>query len=452
MTRLTALPLSLFALLRDEFGDTLTPLRCTKATLVHLSHTLEDLVLRDRLPALLFTGFQESSHWRRETERYRALAEIAQQVCIFAGAPLPPESSARQLHVTLEGGDPLRQEWFLALLCPQFCVLLCGQDRQVPTSEEATRQFDTLWSFSPTIVSRVLDLLEQVVASYRPDRLPVLQAARQRTPLVTPDPDIVTRFTAEMIRYEEQLNQRLHASSRSLEAQMRWRHDMQALVAHDMRTPLQSISTAVELLRNERLLPPEDRGEMLAFVQRGVHQLTDLTQLILDVHGLEGGQLSVRWEALAPQQLADDALVPVRMLLQRAGLSLQVQIAPEVAVVWCDGALMRRVLQNLLTNAIKFTPPDGEIALGVALTPRRDGVELRVRDSGQGIAKAALPQIFERHYQENRQDRRGSGLGLYFCRLVAEAHSGSIRADSQVGVGTTITLTLPLRPAITLGG
>lgn len=88
------LQISLFELLRDEFGASLAPIRCSKATLVHLSHTIEDTVLRQHIPALLFTGFQQSSHWRRETERYRALAEVAQQVCIFAGGTLPPESNA----------------------------------------------------------------------------------------------------------------------------------------------------------------------------------------------------------------------------------------------------------------------------------------------------------------------------------------------------------------------
>ena len=203
------LDLSLFNLLREEFGTTLQPLQCTKATLVHLSHTLEDMVLTRKLPALLFTGFQESSHWREETERYRALAEIAQQVCIFAGGELPAESSARELNITLRGDDPLRQEWFLALLCPQFAVLLCGQDRNVPADDEATRQFDTLWSFDPQIIDRVLDLLEQVITSYRPDRLQMLQDARKQYPLTAPDPRIVTHFTSEMIRFEEQLHRQL---------------------------------------------------------------------------------------------------------------------------------------------------------------------------------------------------------------------------------------------------
>ncbi|NJO84350.1 MAG: hypothetical protein HC828_17270 [Blastochloris sp.] len=96
--------------MRHELGTRLPVVRCTKATLVHLSHTLEDLVLRHNIPALLFTGFQESSHWREETRRYRALVDVAQQVCIFAGGALPPESNAKELHITLHGDDPLRQD------------------------------------------------------------------------------------------------------------------------------------------------------------------------------------------------------------------------------------------------------------------------------------------------------------------------------------------------------
>lgn len=223
-----SIPISLFRLLREHFGETLQPMRCTKATLVHVSHTLEDLVLSQQLPALLFTGFQESSHWREETTRYRALAAIAQQVCIFAGGPLPPESSASELHVTLHGDDPLRQEWFLALLCPQFAVLLCGQDCQITTSEEALRQFDTLWSFQPLVINQVLDRLEQVIAAYRPERLEALREARQNYPPVAPDPNLITRFTADLIRFEERLQQRLTTTNRQLQQMIGTIHTREA--------------------------------------------------------------------------------------------------------------------------------------------------------------------------------------------------------------------------------
>jgi PAS domain S-box-containing protein len=187
---------------------TLPTVTLTKATLVHLSHTLEDVVLTHKLPALIFTGFQESSHWREETERYRELAEVAQQVCIFAGKPLPPESAAKSLHIELRGDDPLRQEWFLVILSQRFSVLLCGQDNLVRTENEATREFATFWTFNSSMIDVALNVLEEAIKFYRPDKFDGLQKARREFPPASPDADLVTELTLEMVRFEEKLNRR----------------------------------------------------------------------------------------------------------------------------------------------------------------------------------------------------------------------------------------------------
>ena len=197
--------LSLFAQLRIYFGNRLELLDCTKATLVHLSHTIEDLILRERIPAVLLTGFQESSHWRRETERYAALSTVARQVCIFAGGISEPDSNERQVHIPLRGDDPLRQEWFLCVLSSQFSVVLCGQDYHTNADNEALRQFATFWSFEPQIVNETLDVLEQTIAEYRPDRLHAFQQARIDMPPTAPNARLMTHFTHELIRYEESL-------------------------------------------------------------------------------------------------------------------------------------------------------------------------------------------------------------------------------------------------------
>lgn len=443
-----ALNLSLFNLLRTEFGTSLQTIQCTKATLVHISHTLEDLVLSQKIPALLFTGFQESSHWREETERYRALAEIAQQVCIFAGGELPEESSARELHITLRGDDPLRQEWFLALLCPQFSVLLCGQDRNVPVEEEATRQFDTLWSFDPHIMGRVLDLLEQIIASYRPDRLAKLQQARIDYPLTAPDPQIVTTFTSEMIRFEEQLHQQLTQTTRALNEQLRWREDLTATLVHDMRTPLQGLWSAIELLEIIDRFDAATFQEMLQVAKRSTNHLRRMVELILDTNRLSAKSFEMVWVPIVPAALIKDAIEPLRSLLESQSQEMYISIDERVKVLWGDTTLLIRVLQNLIGNANKFTPRGGRIDVGVTLNPHGTSIELRVRDTGTGIAPAALPSIFDRYYQANGGDRRGSGLGLYFCRLALEAHGGGIRAASQLGSGTTITALLPVKPPL----
>lgn len=134
--------------------------------------------------------------------------------------------------------------------------------------------------------------------------------------------------------------------------------------------------------------------------------------------------------------------------MSRAQIVLRRRIDPELGVLWGDPLLLRRVIQNLVANALKFTPGGGEILVSAGFSARRDMIELRVRDSGSGMAPQVLQQVFERHYQADEHDRRGSGLGLYFCRLVAETHGGAIRADSQLGSGTSITFSLPLRPKL----
>lgn len=201
--------ISLFELLTDELNDLLPVVTYTKATLVHLSHSLEDIVLREQLPALVFTGFQRSSYWEAETARYTQLANVAQQVTVFAGDELPEEQRASQLHITLEGDDPLRQEWFLAILSSEFSVVLCGQDNLTPTLDEGLREFNTFWSFEPAIVNKVLDTLEQVVEQYRPERIGILRQARREMPPIQPDPRLITRFTLEMLRFEEKLSSTL---------------------------------------------------------------------------------------------------------------------------------------------------------------------------------------------------------------------------------------------------
>ena len=197
--------ISLFAHLCNHFGDRIQLFDCTKVTLVHVSHTLEDTILREQMPAVLLTGFQESSHWRAETERYRALAEIAQQVCIFAGGTLGPEAHEREIRVTLGGADPLRQEWFVCALTPRFAAVLCGQDQHKAVGEEANRQFSTFWSFDPDVVNEVLDLLEGVVAYYRPERLAELQATRRQLPPIQPDARIMSMLMREFVRFEDTL-------------------------------------------------------------------------------------------------------------------------------------------------------------------------------------------------------------------------------------------------------
>ncbi|MBC8078044.1 MAG: STAS domain-containing protein [Chloroflexales bacterium] len=184
--------ISLFAHLRDTFAAKPPTFRASQATLVDIGHTLEDLVLGDHLPAVLFIGF-EDSRWHKEPERYLNLADVAQQLCIFAGEQ-PAISQERQITVTLHSDDPLREEWFLLVLTEHFAALLCGLDLQEPTANEANRIFDTIFSCDPAVIAPCIDLLLGVARRYRPDRADELDAASQRFATPQPRGDYATRL------------------------------------------------------------------------------------------------------------------------------------------------------------------------------------------------------------------------------------------------------------------
>lgn len=212
-----ALPVSLFDLVRQKLEPNLPVVRCTKATLVHLSHTLEDVVLSRRKPMMIFTGFQEVIPWREESGGYRELGEVAQRVIIFAGSSLPAESDGTSIHIVLNSDDPLRQEWFLVILAETFSVVLCGQDCQIDTAQEEPGLFETFWSFEPQVVNSALDLLMKVVARCQPDRLSELQAARVKYSFTRLDPALITEFTLKLLRFEETRHQHYQETELALQ-------------------------------------------------------------------------------------------------------------------------------------------------------------------------------------------------------------------------------------------
>lgn len=211
------LKVSLYKTLLDALGQAARVGRYSKSTLIHISHSLEDLVLQHRVPALIFTAFQQASYWQDETPRYLALAEVARQVTIFAGSALPPERYAEVAAVELAEDDPLRGEWLVLVFSEQFSALLSGLDQSQAGDEDEQREFDTLLTFDPVMLNTALDVLETVLETYAPGQLAVLRAARAEFNLARPNLRLLTEFTAEIIRYEEQLQRALRETNRQLQ-------------------------------------------------------------------------------------------------------------------------------------------------------------------------------------------------------------------------------------------
>ena len=228
------------------------------------------------------------------------------------------------------------------------------------------------------------------------------------------------------------------------------RRDFVSNISHELRTPLASLRAVVETLQDGALEEPTVAHRFLDRAERELDTLTQMVEELLELSRIESGEVPLRLEPTVVSELIFDALDRLRPQAERERIEVKVQIADDVPLVSADSERMRRVVANLLHNAIKFTPERGNIQIAARLN---DGVKpdaeviFSVKDNGTGIAVDDLPRIFERFYKSDRARTRGqggTGLGLAIARHLVEAHGGRIWAKSKEGKGSTFFFTLPV--------
>ena len=239
----------------------------------------------------------------------------------------------------------------------------------------------------------------------------------------------------------------LREVTREREAE-RLKDEFVATVSHELRTPLTSIRGFVELLQAGEggSLTPDQR-RFLAVVDRNSERLLHLVGDLLLIAELDAQTLRLDLEDVDLAEVAVHAVESARPAAEEAGLQLELFV-DETPSVRGDRARLSQLADNLVSNAIKFTPRGGMVEVS---SGARDGrATLAVRDNGPGMSAGELEQLFERFYRTPRaaaQQVPGTGLGLAISRAIAEAHGGSIAVTSHEGVGTTFTLELPLAQA-----
>lgn len=256
-----------------------------------------------------------------------------------------------------------------------------------------------------------------------------------------PSARVPVRGSREFRRFARSFNRMAGA----LETANRQRRELLADVAHELRTPLTVIQGNLEGLRDGVYqATPEHLDLVLDETCKLSHLVDDLRLLTL----AEAGQLPLDLQTLdVPQLLADvhDAFV---CQADEAGIALAVDTGGPLPPLLADPQRLGQVLGNLVTNALRHTPPGGKITLGAAMAPDDDGTRLWVTDTGEGIPAEDLPRIFDRFWRgdpaRTRETGSGSGLGLAIAKSLVEAHSGRIWAESQVDQGTTVSCLLPL--------
>ena len=237
------------------------------------------------------------------------------------------------------------------------------------------------------------------------------------------------------------------ASQRALDVQQR-REEYLAFVAHDLRTPLFAIALAARAL--ERTLPTRgygtDSAQMLKSLRRSVQQLEGLVSRVLDENEHLQSDLGIRpvRREFDLWPLVENLIEELQPVADAAGTRLTNRV-PDDLVVFADASLLKRVLQNLVANAIKHTKR-GEITIGAAERAQGDAIECWVRDNGTGIAAELIGRVFDKGATDSA-DAGSTGLGLAIVQTFVEAHGGSVAVESKPGEGSLFRFSLPVKAA-----
>ena len=219
------------------------------------------------------------------------------------------------------------------------------------------------------------------------------------------------------------------------------REEILRIVAHDLRSPLNTISMAAALLID---VPASDadRAKRLKIIQRSGEQMNRLIQDLLSVTTIEAGRLSIDQRKVEVRHLFREAREMLEPAAREKAITLVFQPAADVPAINGDPGRVLQVFSNLISNAVKFTPQGGVIT--VAAESGSSSVQFSVRDTGPGIPPEDVPRIFGKFWQAKRGDKRGVGLGLAIARGIVEAHGGSIAVRSEMGRGSIFTFSLPV--------
>jgi two-component system phosphate regulon sensor histidine kinase PhoR len=246
------------------------------------------------------------------------------------------------------------------------------------------------------------------------------------------------------------------------------RRDFISNISHELRTPLASLKALTETLRDGALDDPPAAERFLNSMETEIDALTQMVQELLELSRIESGQVALRLRAATAGDVVGPPVERLLAQAERSELALEVDVAGDLPLVLVDVERMQLVVTNLVHNAIKFTPPGGTIT--VRARAGRDGevpasarqtrtlvsggwqvVIVQVIDSGVGIPARDLARVFERFYKADRaRGSGGTGLGLSIARHLVESHGGYIWVESQEGVGSTFSFSLPVAETASL--
>lgn len=250
----------------------------------------------------------------------------------------------------------------------------------------------------------------------------------------------------------------LETAYRDLKSAQKLRENLAAMLVHDLRTPLTTMLASLDLLQSDGFGSLEAlQLEMIAMCARSGQHLLSLVNELLDIGKLEAGQMQLQRAEVAIPTLIESAVAHVVGQARSSNTRVEIEVEPTLPLLSVDDDLMRRVLINLLGNAVKFTRMGSEVIIAAHRQAQEAGeaIVFSVRDQGEGIAADDQERIFDKfaqvetHANGQKVSKRhaSTGMGLTFCKLAVEAHHGRIWVESEIGEGSTFFVAIDCGPS-----
>jgi PAS domain S-box-containing protein len=278
--------------------------------------------------------------------------------------------------------------------------------------------------------------------TFTPEELNFLQAVSNILALA------IERYHSEqkILQFNQELEQRVQERTRQLEHVSREKSRLLALVSHDFKTPLAAIIRFVEILEKEGSDLSEKQATLIGYIKEGVQQLRAMVTDILDRARIESGQVKARPENIPIAGLLNEVLRAMTVLADEREIRLKTEIQPGLDEVEVDPVLLKQILANLVSNAVKYNKRNGKVWIRVSRDEERQMNIFEVQDTGIGIPADKIPNLFQEFYRVGigLNSVEGSGLGLASTRKLVELLQGTMQVDSIEGQGSTFTIRLPV--------
>jgi len=250
-------------------------------------------------------------------------------------------------------------------------------------------------------------------------------------------------------RFNEQAAAKIKVQAEELEKLNKLQADFVAMVAHDLRSPLSTITSTAELFGAGLLGSlTEEQKRWIAKLEVTSRNMIALVNDFLDISKIEAGRMELIKEKIDLYEFVRSHTENYQPVAKSKEISLVSRLEPGLPAISADPRRLEQVLANLLSNAIKFTPHGKEIEIGAGPNGRQE-VKIWVKDAGAGIQADEIGHLFEKYRQTKSgkaSAQKGTGLGLVICKMIVEAHGGKISVESRPGSGSRFTVTIPCHP------